>query len=98
MTAQGIRDNCLSQLRSLWRLVHRLQRVYASFPDASPEEWRKGIRIVAERIKSMSDVALLQMGGSHVALRNMVADQMKVKRCGADGTGGGHRVLDINWG
>ena len=98
MTAQRVRDDYLSQLRSLWRLVHRLQRVYSSFPDASVEEWRRGIRIVAERIKKMSDVSLLQVGGSHVTLRNMVADQMGVKRCGADGTGGGHKVLDINWG
>jgi hypothetical protein len=45
----------------------------------------------------MPDAELFQLGGSHHALRNLVAHEMGLQRY--DGQGGtyGHRALDVNW-
>jgi hypothetical protein len=43
MTAEEIRDRYLSQLRSLYRLVRKLERLYRDFPDASADAWRTGV-------------------------------------------------------
>ena len=56
---------------------------YIDFPDAPAEKWREAISAVAERIKAMPDAEILQLGGSHDTIRNLVADEM-----GLDGTMG----------
>jgi len=74
-----------------------LERIYPELPDAPADSWREGIKAVAERINAMTDAELNSLGGSHISLRNLVADRMALHGCDDLGCGGGNRVLDINW-
>ena len=98
VTPTTIRARYLSRLRSLYKNISRMERMYPDFPDAPPDTWRDGIAAVAERVKAMSDEELLETKGIDMVLRNLVADQMGIPRCGADGQGYGHRILDVDWG
>src|SRR5208283_414816 len=74
MNPQQIRDHYLSRLRSLFRLIRKLESLYPdAYPDAPADAWRAAIEHVAARIKSAPDSELQEMAGSHLALRNMVA-------------------------
>ena len=98
MTPSEIRAHYLARLRSLYRLIAKINRLYPTFPDASPDTWRAEIATLAAYIKSAPDEILEQMAGSHLALRNLLADRMGIEK--HDGTGGtsyGHKVLDISW-
>jgi hypothetical protein len=98
MTPEQIRSRYLSELRSLWRTIRRLECLYPKFPNAPADNWRAAVLFVADRIKRMSDTELSLMGGSHIALRNIVAQQIGIEQY--DGQGGstyGNPVLDISW-
>ncbi len=97
MTAEEIRSRYLSEFRGLWRTVRRLERIYPEFPDAPADRWRVAIHSLAGRLKTMPDDTLVQLGGSHTALRNLVADEMGLRQYDGQGATYGHRVLDINW-
>ena len=99
MNPQQIRDHYLSRLRSLFRLIRKLESLYPdAYPDAPADAWRAAIEHVAARIKSAPDSELQEMAGSHLALRNMVALSMQLDtNDGHGGTSYGHRVLDIDW-
>ena len=75
-----------------------MEKMYPVFPDAPPDAWRDGIAAVAEGVKAMSDEELLKTKGTDIVLRNLVADQMGVRRCTPDGHNYGHRILDVSWG
>ena len=98
MTSEQIRSRYISRLRNLYRLVGRLERLYPDFPEAPADTWRAAIISVAAHIKAAANSELLKMTGSHLALRNLVADSMHIEpHDGRGGTTYGHRVLDINW-
>ena len=99
MNPQQIRDHYLSRLRSLFRLIGKLEKTYPdAFPDAPADAWRAAIEHVAARIKSAPDGELQEMAGSHLALRNLVAVSMNIEiHYGHGGVSYGHRVLDIDW-
>jgi len=97
-TAATVRTRYLSQLRSLYKNISRMERMYPNFPDAPPDAWRDGIAAVAKRVKAMSDEELLETKGIDMVLRNLVADQMGIRRCTPDGHNHGHRILDVSWG
>jgi len=97
MNSQEIRSSHLSDLRAPWRTVRRVEHLYPEFPDAPADEWREGIKTVAERIKAMTDAEILSLGGSWMALRNLVASQMGIENSNNLGCSYGHRVLYINW-
>ncbi len=97
MTVEEIRSRYLSRLRSLYRLIRRLESLYCDFPDAPPDVWRKAICSAAAYVKSAPDTELIKMAGSHIALRNLVSDEVGLDRTDGEGGSYGNRVLDINW-
>jgi hypothetical protein len=97
VTSLEIRDRYLEELRAFWRAIPRIARLYETFPDAPVPFWHSGIMAVVHRLMLMSNAELLALGGSHMTLRNLVADEMGLPRQGGAGEGYGHRVLDIAW-
>jgi hypothetical protein len=95
VTAEEIRARYLEELRALWRMLPRIAKLYETFPDAPIPFWHSGIVVAAERVKVMSDAELLATLGSHMFLRNLVAEETGLQR--HVGAGYGHRVLDITW-
>ena len=99
LNPEQIRTRYLSDLRNLYRLIARLEQIYPDphFPDAPADTWRAAISSVAAYVKTDSASLLVDMGGSHMALRNLVADSMGIEKYDGQGSTYGHRVLDINW-
>jgi hypothetical protein len=97
--ADSLRAESLEHLRSLWRYLAKVERLYGkgSFPEGTPEQWRAAVRAVAELVKAAPSDKILEIDGHRQVLRNMVARAMGLPT--SDGTTGGDRsvVLDGNW-
>ena len=97
--ADSLRADSLELLRSLWRYLGKLEKLYGreAFPEGTPDQWRASIRSVAEAVKAAPDEVILEIGGRRKVVRNMVARAMGLPA--TDGTTGADLsvVLDGNW-
>ena len=97
--ADPLRAESLELLRSLWRYLCKLEKLYGAgrFPEGTPERWREAVLAVARTLKAAPDGMVLEIRGRRQILRNMVAEAMGLPQ--TDGTTGADLsvVLDGNW-